>query len=184
MKKVSLIFMVLLSQFFISCSSDNSSSSNPSSTNVGFSMKVNGVDCTLCTPINNGTIFWKKFTNNDGSHSYSLVALFSRNGDNNLNNQVKFVFKTENLLPNQIFPVSPLYTPTDPITWITIVDGGAGRLYNANTNSTGQIKITQFDGVTMSGTFSFSHLNEYTNYSTLPFIDITDGVFTNVPVAN
>ncbi len=181
MKKVSLIFMVLLSQFFISCSSDNSSSSNPSSTNVGFSMKVNGVDCSISTPTTNATLYWNLVTNNDGSHYYKIVALFRRNGITyTLPNTLNLKLKTENLTVNQTFPASSQYSSSNPIN-MSIWDGGDLRLYTCNTNTTGQIKITQFDGVTMSGEISFTNLFELSNYSTMPFANITDCVFTNIP---
>ncbi len=181
MKKINFILLIIISQLLINCSkSDTVSTSAPSNSST-FSMKLNTLNCIPITPTTNSVLCWNKVTNNDGTHYYTVDFLFSRNGDNSPWNQMQLQLKTENITTNQIFQVN---TTSDPISQISIMDGGAIRFYNSASNSTGQIKITQFDGVTMSGEFSFGNLKETQNYSTVPFINITDGVFTNIPKKN
>jgi hypothetical protein len=184
MKKIILFLLVILSQLVTNCSNNNSSSSNSSSNSGSFGMKINGVDCNISTPTTNATLYWDLVTNSDGSHYYKIVALFRRNGITyTLPNNLTLKLKTENLTVNQIFPASSQYSPSNPIS-MGVWDGGDIRLYTCNSSSTGQVKITQFDGVTMSGVFSFTDLFELSNYTTMPFANVTDGVFTNIPKKN
>jgi len=181
MKKINFILLIIISQLLMNCSNNDSTSVTPPS-NIGtFSMKLNAVNCIPITPTTNSVLYWDKVTNNDGTHYYRVDFLFSRNGDNSPWNQVQLQLKTENITTNQIFQVN---TISDPINQISIMDGGSIRFYKSASNSTGQIKITQFDGVTMSGEFSFGNLKEIQNYSTVPYINITDGVFSNIPKKN
>jgi hypothetical protein len=185
MKKINFILLIIISQLLINCSKSDSTSTTSPSTNSSFSMKLNAVNCLPATPTTNSVLYWDKVTNNDGTHYYKIVVLFKRNGiSSNLPDDINFKLNTENLSVNQIFTATSELSPSNPIDLLMIQDGGSQRLYKCNSNSTGQIKITQFDGVTMSGEFSFGNLKEMQNYATIPYINITDGVFTNIPKKN
>jgi hypothetical protein len=176
MKKITLILLVVIAQFFTNCSS--SSNADSSSNGGTFSMNLNGENCTLLTPTYNSTLKWKKVTNSDGTHYYGITIMYNRNGDNNMLNQVLLRLKTENLTPNQIFTVN---SAVDPVLQVSVYYDGAARFYKSASISSGQVKITEFDGVTMSGEFYFDNLKEIQSYVNIPYITIADGVFSNVP---
>ena len=64
-----------------------------------------------------------------------------------------------------------LTTPTDIYTYETAIGVGDG-----------EVKITQYDGSTISGTFRFNALNTDANSEGQPLVNVQEGVFYKIPV--
>lgn len=172
MKKKYLILLFVASQLLINCSSNSSDSVTPSATtDPTFSMNVSNVLYTG-TNLSSGGCKWNKQTNTDGTHVYFLEIMCAKATDNNVH-IAHFYLNTENIIANQVIPVSVSTFHT-----FFAID----NYYNV-ANSTGQVKITSFDGTKMSGEFSFTNLYSNGNTTTQP-VTVTNGIFNNIPNHN
>jgi len=103
--KKRLILLFITSQLLINCSSNSSDTVQPTtSADPTFSMNVNNVSYTG-TNLSSGGCKWNKQTNTDGSHVYFIEIMCAKATDNNAH-IAHFYLNTENIVANQIIPVS------------------------------------------------------------------------------
>ncbi len=179
MKKINFILLIIISQLLMNCSNNNSSSSaNPTSNDATLSFKLNN-DNYEGSNLNLGGCKWNIQTNSDGSHYYHIEFGCNKVGDNIIQGAV-FHINSESIVTNQIFPC--LYSSS--YSQFTVTNSNAGYMsYVVGQNTTGQIKITSFDGSKMSGEFSYVNLRNAINGSA-PTANVSNGIFTNVPFHN
>ena len=175
MKKINFILIIIISQLSMNCSKSDSISTTPTSSDPTFSCKLNN-DNYEGANLNLGGCKWNIQTNTDGSHFYYIEIGASKVGGNT-QQIARFHLNSESITTNQIFPC--LYNTTSYQFSIT-----SGSLaYVVGQNTTGQIKITSFDGSKMSGEFSYVNLRNAINGSA-PTANVSNGIFTNVPFHN
>ena len=176
MKKINFILLIIISQLLINCSHNDSNNIAPISNDATLSFKLNN-DNFVGSNLNLGGCKWNIQTNTDGSHYYQIEFACSKVGDNILQAAV-FRINSESIVTNQVFPC--LYNSSN--SQFTVSNGGSIP-YVVGQNTTGQIKITSFDGSKMSGEFSYVDLINPINGSA-PTANVSNGIFTNVPFHN
>ena len=171
MKKINFILLIIISQLLINCSKSDSNTATPSSSDPKFSCKLNN-DNYEGANLNLGGCKWNIQTNTDGSHFYYIEIVCSKVGDN-IQQIAKFHLNSESIATNQIVPST---------TSQFFISSGS-TVYIVGQNTTGQIKITSFDGSKMSGEFSYVSLKNAINGSA-PTANVSNGIFTNIPFHN
>ncbi len=152
----------------LSCSSDDDSNTNNSSQEAEpkISFKVNGIEVSESISYVNGSAIhsarWYLNENLDGTFNNHISSI-TNNGFIDLN------LKESELVEGQIYNLDNL-----GYTFITYND----KNYYIDNTTMGQILITQISNNQISGTFYFENL--YSGYQSLPYINVTDGVFTNI----
>ncbi|PWA06600.1 DUF6252 family protein [Flavobacterium psychrotolerans] len=180
MKKINFILLVIISQLMVNCSNNNDPNPvTPPPNNPTLSMKIDDVEYKGEGAV---SLNWKKKTKDDGTHYYVISIFYNKviGAPNGYTDLGGFNIKTENIEANQVFQLSSAnilnVTFSRPEGLSNTIS-----LYANDLASTGQLKITSFDGSKMSGEFSFNNLRYL--FSTSTRINVTNGVFTNIPIS-
>jgi hypothetical protein len=162
MKKLLLFFVALT---LVNCSTEDSD--NSSNSNSRASLKINSTNFSELLVHNSSTnqmehsLEWYKTDNGDGTFSYGISGYITSSTETSLGNDAYFSIDLgEDIVQGQIINVN---SPDFELDIAYTLSASNVGYRNWNGTTTGQIKITHFDGVTMSGEFSYANVVKYTD---------------------
>jgi hypothetical protein len=166
LKKISSITLLILSTlFFIGCSKDAIDEWNNTVSGVNpnskINLKINDTNYQEYTDDNNHA-YWNIYNNGNGTNNYSIKSYINVIGINVVAfpKTIEINFSGTKLENGQII--------NGNATGFNFTIYGSGldtsEYHFVNGTSTGQIKITNFNGVTMSGEFSFTRIVKFVEY--------------------
>lgn len=172
-----LCLVALTLVLFTNCSSDNEQDNQSNSdTRPRMTLKINDIDYKESVIEAFGeathTLYWDKKENYNGSYSYSIYGFIEGTNGHDYIEVISFDLG-ESIQTNQVFNS----TDKNFSCYVLFLNK---RFDFEEGVTTRQLKITHFDGKTISGEFSFSKLKS--DYVSMPFITITKGVFTHIPI--
>lgn len=174
-KRICLVVLALV--LFTNCSSDDKEDNNSDNdTTPRMTLKINDIDYRESVGEAFGeaihTLSWDKKENFNGTFSYSIYGFIEGTNKHDYIEVISFDLG-QNIQTNQVFDSNNKNFSAYVLFLNKRFDFEDGV-------TTGQLKITYFDGKTMSGEFSFNKLRS--DYVSMPFINITKGVFTHIPI--
>lgn len=158
MKKILILFTLLF--VLTNCSQESVDEWNNTvggiNPNSKITMKINNTTYQEYIDLNN-PLSWSKTANGNGTFNYSIYGYIHENNFTvSFPKSIRFSLGT-NVQNGQIININ---TPGFEFSILgNGLDTSEYRFYNGI--SSGQIKITHFDGVTMSGEFNFSGITKY-----------------------
>jgi hypothetical protein len=194
MNKLNLLKKIFLGAVIISsltnCSSDAVDEWNDTISGVNkdsrITMKIDNRDYqedfryNSLTNVDEHTITWKKSKNLDGSFNYSI------HGDIETTDPMDIVVGYSRInisLGNNNVVVGKVYNVTTVNFDFNIIFGSglSNKEYLIKSGiTTGQLKITHFDGITMSGEFNFNSLAKEVDGAANTYTSTASGVFTKI----
>ncbi len=191
------IYLILgLSLLLSNCSSSDSDSSSDGD----FKFTLDGYyNFTPVTETDDPFMFWIANIENNGSTTYKISRQLKREGSNPIFNQdIVNIDLSINIVgpleANHIYPITVCKFDCLDLPYNDGNNGGCNTIdLVKDLTTTGQIKITSFDGNNLSGTFYFNNLansisnQQYaavfgcTSFPAQQHFTISNGVFTNIP---
>jgi len=174
-KNTFLYAFVILS--FTNCSSDDTEDID--SNNVDkprMTLKIDDIDYEEWVIGSIHSFYWEKRKISDNSYTYVITGLIQKTNDTEYLGEIDFDLGSS-IKVNQILEVTNLNTANNYFSMNIIL---GNKVYDSYDVTTGQLKITHFDGKTISGEFTVNKL-QLASF-TPQFINITKGVFKNIPL--
>lgn len=190
MKKLLLLFVSIT---FVNCSNDDAElpSENLVNTNSRISLKINNTNFSelfVNNPATNQSehsLEWSKIDNGNGTFNYGITGYITSSTETSLGSDASFNIDLGNdIVQGQIINVN---SPGFELDIVYILSASNVGYRNWNGTTTGQIKITHFDGVTMSGEFNFANVNKYTDNPNVGedlFNNSVVGTFSSITKSN
>lgn len=190
MKKLLFLFVSIA---FVNCSNDDAeiSSDNPINTNSRVSLKINNTNFNELLVHNSSTnqmehsLEWYKINNGDGTFSYGVSGYITSSTETSMGSDASFSIDLgKDIVQGQIINVN---SPDFELDIAYTLSASNVGYRNWNGTTTGQIKITHFDGVIMSGEFNFANVNKYTDHPNVGedlFNNTVVGTFSSITKSN
>lgn len=173
----STLLVALMAFSFTSCSSDDSEDvNNENKGEPRMTLKIDGVDYEEWVFGSVHSLYWEKRKVSENSFVYVISGLMHRTDGTGTVGQINFDLGSS-IKVNQIIEVTNMSTANN---YFSVNLSVGSKVFDSYEVTSGQLKITHFDGKTISGEFTVNNM-QLASF-TPEFINVTKGVFKNIPV--
>ena len=173
LKNIFLCVVIITS--LTNCSKDDSTNEGSNSGTSRMTLKLNNIDYKEDAGTFNGnaynTLAWDKTENTDGTFTYHIRGVIVGTNNFAYAETIEF-YLGPSVKINQVYEANS----NNFGVYIDFLDKNYSDGYS---ETTGQLKITYFDGKTMSGEFHFEKLKS--QYVSSPYCNASSAIFTHIP---